>query len=302
MAVEKLVRGSDISKQCETAVVGADRFGLSIAAHRASRGSTIACGNPLETWRTAMPAGMLLKSDGFASNLSVPLPNSTLEDYCRSREIPYHPTHIPVALETFVEYGLEFQRRFVPHLEAGTVVAITGLPQGFRVTLDEGGELDARHVIVAVGIRHFASMPAAFEGLPDSLVTHASAHHQLDRFAGRDVTVVGAGASAVELAVGLAAVGARARLVARAPTVKFSSAPPDKPRSLAARLRHPSSGLGPGIRSRPRCDAPDLLPIRAEPRAGRDRPAPPRPVATVASGGRIRVIRGRHDQPDHPTR
>jgi thioredoxin reductase len=276
-------------------------------------------GNPLETWRTAMPAGMLLKSDGFASNLSVPLPDSTLEDYCLSHEIPYHATHIPVALETFVEYGLEFQRRFVPHLEAGTVVSITRLPQGFRVSLDDGDELDARHVIVAVGITHFASMPASFEGLPDSLVTHASAHHELDRFAGQDVTVVGAGASAVELAVGLAAVGAHARLVARAPTVKFSSPPADKPRSLAARLRQPSSGLGPGIRSRLCCDAPDLfryVPSRARAEIVRRHlgPSPPwhlenafessvdvmisRTIRRVeTAGGRLRLELADHDSP-----
>jgi len=114
-------------------------------------------------------------------------------------------------------------------------------------------------VVVAAGITHFAYVPAVFGQLPESLVTHASAHHDVRRFAGRDVTVVGAGASAVELAVALAAVGAHSRLVLRASAVKFSSPPEPGPRPRIDRILQPSSGLGPGIRSRLCCDAPDLF-------------------------------------------
>ena len=39
-------------------------------------------GTPLTTWRDHMPKGMLLKSDGFASNLSSPDPASTLKAWC----------------------------------------------------------------------------------------------------------------------------------------------------------------------------------------------------------------------------
>jgi hypothetical protein len=213
----------------------------------------------MHTWLTAMPAGMLLKSDGFASNLSAPLPGSTLEEFCAERTLPYHPTHIPVPLETFGEYGLEFQRRFVPHLETTAVTDVAGGPDRFRVTLADGEELEARHVVVAVGITHFAYLPPAFDALPSSLASHSSEHRELVRFAGQDVTVVGAGASAVELAVGLADAGARPRMVVRSGSVRFASPPPSKPRGLFERLRHPSSGLGPGIRSRLCCDLPDLF-------------------------------------------
>lgn len=213
----------------------------------------------MHTWLTAMPEGMLLKSDGFASNLSAPLAGSTLEEFCAEQKLPYHPTHIPIPLETFGAYGLEFQRRFVPHLESTAVDAVTRGPNGFRITLAGGEEFEARHVVVAVGITHFAHVPPAFEGLPPTLASHSSEHRELARFAGQDVTVVGAGASAVELAVGLANAGAKPRMVVRSGAVKFASPPPSKPRSLFERLRHPSSGLGPGIRSRLCCDLPDLF-------------------------------------------
>lgn len=255
------------SRVTNTVVVGAGPYGLSIAAHLRARGLEHRIfGDPLRTWRTAMPKGMLLKSDGFASNLSAPLPASTLADYCRTHGLPYHDTDIAVPLETFIDYGLDFQRRFVPHLEPGHVAEIAALKHGYRVALDNGDEIEARHVVVAAGITHFATIPSDLDGLPACLVTHSSAHQDLNRFCGKDVTVFGGGSSAVELAVGLAGVGARSRLIVRAPSVKFASPPNGKSRGFVARLRHPSSGLGPGIRSRLCCDVPDLfrlLPVRA---------------------------------------
>jgi cation diffusion facilitator CzcD-associated flavoprotein CzcO len=248
------------SGPADAVVVGAGPYGLSIAAHLRARGlGHRAFGSPMQTWLTAMPEGMLLKSDGFASSLSAPLPGATLAEYCADQDLPYHPTHIPVPLETFAQYGLDFQRRFVPHLESPTVAAISQRAHGFRVALADGEEFEARCVVVAVGITHFASTPPVFAGLPSSLASHSSDHRDLIRFAGRDVTVVGAGASAVELAVGLANAGAKPRMIVRAGTVKFASPPPSRPRSLFARIRHPSSGLGPGVRSRLCCDAPDLF-------------------------------------------
>lgn len=247
-----------MSANTETVIIGAGPYGLSIAAHLRSQNTEHRVfGEPLHTWRTAMPKGMMLKSDGFASNLSVPAPDSTLEDFCRARELPYHPTDVPVPADTFVEYGLDFQRRFVPQLESGTVVDVVPRTGGYHVMLGDGTAVDTHQVVVAAGITHFATTPPIFHGLPSSLVTHASAHHDVGSFAGRDVTVIGAGATAVELAVALAAAGAHPRLVVRAPVVKFAGAPAE--RSLASRVRHPSSGLGPGIRSRLCCDVPDLF-------------------------------------------
>jgi hypothetical protein len=210
---------------------------------------------------------MHLKSDGFASSLSAPEPGSTLADYCLEHDLPYHPTDLPVPLETFVDYGLDFQRRYVPDLEEHTVTSVARHGRGFLLGLDDGEEFRAKQVVVAAGITHFASMPRIFDGLSPELVSHSSAHHDLSGFAGKQVTVIGAGSSAVELSVGLARAGARSRLVARGPSVHFGS-PPSGSRTVLGKLRKPGSGLGPGWRSRASCDAPDLfryLPARWRP-------------------------------------
>jgi thioredoxin reductase len=244
----------------DIAIIGAGPYGLSIAAHLRARGADFRVfGTPLSTWRTAMPREMLLKSDGFASSLSAPAPNSTLADYCRDHDLPYHPTDIPVPIQTFIEYGLDFQRRFVPDVEERLVTSVVPNGRGYHLTLDDGEEFDARRVVVAAGLTHFAILPELFAGLPVDRATHSSAHCDLARFAGKDVTVIGAGSSAVDLAVALSQVGARPRLVARAPGVRFSTGPNGHPPTLAGRLRNPPSGLGPGWRSRMSCDAPDLF-------------------------------------------
>ncbi len=258
-----------MSGACDIAIVGAGPYGLSIAAHLRARGADFRVfGTPLNTWRTAMPKGMLLKSDGFASSLSAPAPNSSLADYCRDRELPYHPTDLPVPIGTFVDYGLDFQRRFAPDVEDRVVTSVVRNGRHFRLRLDDGEEFDARRVVVAAGLTHFAIMPEGFVDLPTDRVTHSSAHRDLAIFAGKDVTVIGAGSSAVDLAVALTDAGARSRLVARAPALRFSSPPSGRPPSLASRLTKPPSGLGPGWRSRACCDGPDLfryLPARWRP-------------------------------------
>ena len=67
----------------DVAIVGAGPYGLSIAAHlRKTEVTYRIFGNPMQTWREQMPAGMLLKSDGFASSLYDPASAFTLRDYC----------------------------------------------------------------------------------------------------------------------------------------------------------------------------------------------------------------------------
>ena len=109
----------------EVAIVGAGPYGLSLAAHLQSRGIHFAIfGPPMEVWRQHMPQGMLLKSDGFASNLSDPNGSFTLKQFCGENGLPYDDTRLPVPLETFVNYGLAFQEKMVPHLDSRRVTKI----------------------------------------------------------------------------------------------------------------------------------------------------------------------------------
>ena len=213
----------------------------------------------MSTWRENMPTGMFLKSDGFASNLSDPESSFTLKDFCESQQISYDDRRIPVKLDTFIAYGSAFQNRFVPNLESKQVVAVEKSSEGFRVSLDDGSTATARRVVVAVGISHFHYLPPQFLGLPPALLTHSSEHCDLQKFRGRDVTVIGAGASAMDVAALLDEAGAKVTVVARRKAINFHNPPPQKPRSLWQQIRNPSSGIGNGARSRFFTDAPVLF-------------------------------------------
>lgn len=244
----------------DVAVVGAGPYGLSIASHLRARGiEHRVFGTPMQTWRTQMPQGMFLKSEGFASSLFEPSGAFTLREYCAGEGLPYADLGLPISRAVFSNYGAAFQRRYVPDLAQVDVVALEALPQGFRLTLSTGEALTALRVVLAVGISHFAHMPSELASLPRSLVSHSSRHTDLGVFAGREMLVLGAGASAMDCAALLARAGASVRLVARAPSIHFHDGPGKLPRPLLERLRAPMSGLGPGWKSRLCTDAPLLF-------------------------------------------
>jgi len=236
----------------DTAIVGAGPYGLSIAAHLRRSGLSFRIfGRPMDSWREHMPKGMMLKSDGFASNLYDPEGACTLQDFCAERGIAYHHTEIPVRLDTFANYGVAFRERLVPNLEEKNVVSVARLPQGFLLRLDTGEEVRARCVVLAVGITHFKYVPEIFAQLGPEYVSHTYQHHDLEPFRGRNVVVVGGGASAIELSGLLREAGADAQLVARRKELVFHNPPSiGKPRPLWQRIRNPQSGLGPGLKSR----------------------------------------------------
>ena len=78
------------------------------------------------------------------------------------------------------------------------------------------------------------------------LVSHTSDHHDLTKFSGRDVAVLGGGQSAHETAALLHEQGARVRILLRKSELKFHLPPPARQRTLASRLRTPTAGLGLG--------------------------------------------------------
>ena len=235
----------------EIAVVGAGPYGLSIAAHLRKLGLSFRIFGPaMDTWISHMPKGMCLKSDGFASDLYDPDGAFTLKKYCAEQGIPYADMGLPVRLETFTEYGLAFRDRMVPELENKKVVGIKRTQGGFSLTLDDGETFSARRVVLAVGVTHFEYVPENLSHLPAQFLSHSARHREVAALKGRNVAVIGGGASALDLAGLLHDAGANVQLVARKRELKFHSKPTGKPRSWWKKLRHPDSGLGPGMRSR----------------------------------------------------
>ncbi|MEU0432712.1 FAD-dependent oxidoreductase [Streptomyces sp. NPDC006290] len=226
------------------AVIGAGPFGLSTAAHLRARGVPVRVfGEPMVSWRDHMPEGMLLKSTPAASSIDAPQQGHTLGDYCAAAGIPRLVTDediIPV--DTFIAYGEWFQQKLLPDLERVRVVSIdraggregADRSEGFELKLDSGELFTARAVVVATGLSGLAHLPPELAGAaadgptPTGPVSHSSQQHDLSRFSGKELIVVGAGQSALETAALAAEAGAQVLVVSRGKGAVDFGAPPWK--------------------------------------------------------------------------
>ncbi|MEU6768961.1 NAD(P)-binding domain-containing protein [Streptomyces sp. NPDC046853] len=219
------------------AIIGAGPFGLSTAAHLRARGIPVRVfGDPMVSWRSHMPAGMLLKSTPVASNIDAPQRGHDLVDYCEAagiRRLVTDEDIIPI--ETFIAYGEWFREKLVPDLEEVRVVSVDRRgTAGFDLKLDSGEQFTARAVVVATGLSGLAQLPPSLAAAvpdgpsPAGPVSHSSQHSDLSRFAGRELVVVGAGQSALETAVLAAEAGANVKVVARGKGSVAFGAPPWK--------------------------------------------------------------------------
>jgi FAD-dependent urate hydroxylase len=228
-----------------TTIVGAGPYGLSIAAHlRAARLPFELFGTPLESWRRFMPKGMVLKSERFASNLWDPRRRYTLQRYCQERGAPYQPVGSPVSLEHFLEYAEWFRRHAAGESHDVKILQVRRLPQGFALELADGRTLTSRRVILATGHMTFRALPQELRHLPEPLVLHSTRIDDVNTYAGRDITIIGAGQSALETAALLHEAGAHVRVLVRGGHVAWNA--PSKPRSLLERILEPDAGVASG--------------------------------------------------------
>jgi thioredoxin reductase len=244
------IEGAKMPNGSYIAIIGAGPYGLSIAAHLRARSiEHRIIGDPMQFWLVHMPKGMLLKSDGFASTLYDPGGDFTLRHYCEEHNIEYADLGTPVRVEDFCTYGLAFQQRFAPNLDNKKVTSIERTRAGFTLHLSDGERFTAQKVIIATGLSDFEHVPSQLAALPKDLLSHSCAHVDLNRFKGRDVTVIGGGASATELATLLYEAGSNVRMVARQPSIELHTRMQSS-RTLAQKIRRPISTIGPGWKSR----------------------------------------------------
>ncbi len=225
---------------CDIVIVGAGPYGLAAANHlKQVRGLDVRVfGEPMSFWEREMPVGMFLRSNWTATQIADPNGTLTLEAYEMASGSRLSR---PVPLDRFVQYGQWYQREAVPDLDRRKIARIESMPLGgFRVTVADGEALRACRIVIAAGIGSFAWRPRTFEGLPSSLASHTSEHHDLAKFAGKRVLVVGSGQSALESAALLHENGAEAEVVARAHKIHWLQG------SLSRTLHH---GLGQFTRS-----------------------------------------------------
>jgi Pyridine nucleotide-disulphide oxidoreductase len=241
-------------------IIGAGPYGVSIAAHLQATGTEFRIfGSPMHRWRAQMPAGMVLKSEGCASNLSDPTEDNTLAQYCAQQGLPYRKWGAPVSREFFLQYALSFQQSLVPNVEQSMVTSVRKVCDKFEVVLNNDECLTAQKIIVATGLEHMEYTPAELRLLPPDLHSHSVDHYDLSRFSGKNITVIGGGQSALETAALLHEQGAFVRLLVRKSTLAWNRNPNDLPRTFYQRWRHPRTHLGDGLQLWLYAEAPSLF-------------------------------------------
>ncbi|MGH9430462.1 MAG: FAD-dependent oxidoreductase [Terriglobia bacterium] len=205
---------------CDVAIIGAGPYGLSAAAHlRTVKGLEIRVfGEPMSFWGDNMPIGMRLRSSWSATQIADPDNSLTLEAYQTATGNHFSA---PVPLDQFVRYGLWYQRQAVPNLDQRKVSRVESSWGGFQLTLQDGEKIISHRVIIAGGIRPFAWRPPEFQALPSSLASHTSEYRDLRNFAGKRVSVIGGGQSALESAALLHEGGAEVEIIARSSRIHW---------------------------------------------------------------------------------
>lgn len=231
--------------ELDTAIIGSGPYGLSIAAHlRAKRLPFQLFGTPLESWRRYMPEGMILKSERFASNLWDPGRRFTLRSYCKEMNLPYQPVGDPLPLGLFLEYAEWFQKHAAVESRDVRIVSVSRNGKGFTLKLDDGSVLTSRRVVLATGHMAFRKVPQQLSHIPEPLLLHSSRIGSVKNYAGRHVTIIGAGQSALETAALLHEAGARVLILVQKGRVAWN--PPSKPRPAFQRVLAPDGAIAPG--------------------------------------------------------
>ena len=227
----------------EVLVIGAGPFGLSIAAHLRALGvDHRIVGRPMDTWRAHMPPGMKLRSEPYGSDMASPQAGYDVEAYSRLHGLDYVERLGPLSIERFLDYADWYIESLAPDVDDVTVTDVAAVDGGFRVSYAGEPSTVARQVVVATGVLPYAVLPDELSGLPADLVTHTADHHDLSRFRGRRVAVVGGGQSALETAALLHEAGADTRVVMRRPAAAWLVPNPAK-LSRLGHVRRPVNKL-----------------------------------------------------------
>jgi FAD-dependent urate hydroxylase len=231
-------------EDADVVIVGSGPYGLSLAAQlRKRRVSFRIFGQAMKFWRD-MPIGVNLKSLAFGTNIYVPEPGYTFPEWCRQRGLEDFE---PCTMQSFADYGLSIQAHFVPDLEAEEVINVSAAGRGFDVSLSSGRRVNARRIVFATGLSYLARVPNVLRNLPRELAGHTYFLSDYTDFRGREVAVIGGGASAIEAGALVHEAGGQAQIFVREAEAVFHGRT-NRVRPVLERLREPMTVLGAGRR------------------------------------------------------
>lgn len=200
---------SAAAKTTDVLIIGAGPFGICLAAHVQQLGlDYLMVGKPMEFWKKNMPAGMYLRSacDWHLDVSGV----YTIERYLEEQGLK--PADVePLSLDfylTYVQWFLEqTQLKNLPEY----VQQLSRDEDGdFIARLEDGTQIRAKQVAMAIGFKYFVHFPADLLALlPEGRYTHTCDFVELQQMRDKVCLILGGRQSAFEWAALLAEAGAR---------------------------------------------------------------------------------------------
>ena len=204
-------------------IIGAGPFGLALAAYVKSLNvDHLVVGKPMEFWKTNMPDGMFLRS---ASDWSLdPTDRASIVDYLAA--LGKTPADVePLSRAFYLDYCQWFQERHDIQCLPVYVAKLHKIKERFRAILENREVIEARQVVVAIGMGYFKNLPTELTDLLlEGRFMHTAEAVQLNRLTGKRVLVLGGRQSAFEWAALLNEAGAaEVHLVHRHKSPKFAA-------------------------------------------------------------------------------
>jgi thioredoxin reductase len=186
-------------KRTEFLIIGAGPYGIAAAGYAKSRGIDVTVvGKPLETWKTRMPRGMLLRS-GADWHLDAH-EEATFEAYARQRGLGVEHL-LPMRVDTFLDYATWFMGRYNVAPQGAQVTHLRRSHRAYIATLDDGSQVEAEQVLLALGFGAFKYVPRALvDRLPAGSFTHTCDAVDFEYFRHKRVLIIGGRQSAYEWA------------------------------------------------------------------------------------------------------
>lgn len=183
-------------------IVGAGPFGLAMAAYASHLGiEHLTVGRPMGFWKENMPKGMYLRSacDWHLDPLDV----DTIEQFLETKELSPKDVE-PLSLEFYLSYAQWFQ-------EQKRISVLPALVRKldwddceefpFRAIMDNGENVAAKFVVLAIGFQYFKNLPSdLLKLLPEHRYSHTCDLVDFKGMAGKRCLIIGGRQSAFEWA------------------------------------------------------------------------------------------------------